>query len=173
MKSSKAIDPEIVEQYKKLMQQASVSENEISDRIHFVIEAILKVFDNQLDHWYFEDAPEGEIGDVLRNIHADYIGDLCIYPKKMSKFDATDLTFIDRDGIETDVRYQFPTRWLFDDSFEKELIEGKAKFEQREAEIKAKQKEKTAAQKAEDKKLVSEIKKKLSSKELAALRRSL
>lgn len=161
----KAISSEIVTQAKDLAAQAGKLEEIIINRIGYIIDTIFKTFKQKYDCWYFYGAGEGEVGDLWRhycNNHIDIIIVGC----------SSEMVIIDKNGDEWGFEDSIPTRWLFED-FEQELIDGKKKFEDKEAERKKKQKELSAAKKQEDKDLVEAAKKKLSKKELAAIRRSL
>lgn len=172
----KAISPSLVEEARDLANRAGKLEEQIVERIDFIVKSWFKIFDVKLDTWYFHGAGEGEVGNMWprfdeRDGHVWIITELA--RNKNGGYDSKEMVIIDKDGGEWGWDDSIPVRWLYDDNFEEEIIKGKAEFEKREVERKAKQKELSAAKKLEDKKLIEEAKKKLSKKELAALRRSL
>lgn len=149
---------------------ASMYEDKITDRITFILHKFFAIWDLKIETWYFDDAGEGEIGDLWRNMDSQTISNIVVDFKQESKKNHP--IFVDKHGAEYKWSNEISIRWLFED-FEKEVIEGKKKFEEQEAARKAKQKERTLKQKEEDAKLLEVAKQKLSPKELAALRRSL
>jgi hypothetical protein len=147
-------------------------EDKIVNRITYILHKFFAIWDLKLDTWYFDDAEEGEVGNLWRNMDSQTIGRLVVDLTKESQRKWADPIFVDKYGVEYEWCNEIPTRWLFED-FEKEVIEGKKKFEEQEAVRKAKQKARSQKQKEEDAKLLEVVKQKLSPKELAALRRSL
>lgn len=145
-------------------------ENIITERLSYIVHTIYNIFGYQVDTWYFEDAKEGEVGDLNNNIYNGIINNIIVECKSLKK--EPEILIIDKNGSEWEKDLGIPVRWLFE-NFEQEVIDGKKKFEEKEAARKAKNKEQSAKQKLEDQQLINSAKSKLSKNELAALRRSL
>lgn len=163
-----AITPELVMKWENAVKQASKLEDEITDRIDYILHFWFSTFGAKLEWWYFDGAEEGEVGDI--KINMDTIWNFYV---EVKNYPDNDMSIIDKDGDVYSWQSEIPTRWLYDDNFEEEIVEGKAEFERREAERLAKKKQRTAEKKAQDSKLAEAAKKKLSKEELAALRRTL
>ncbi len=163
-----AITPKLVMDWEQATKKASALEEEIINRIDYILHFWFAAFGAKLEYWYFDGADEGEIGPIKMNI--DTIWNFYVEAKN---FPDDDMRFIDKDGDEYSWQSEIPTRWLYDDSFEEEITKGKAEYERRETERLAKKKQKAADKKLQDSKLVEDAKKKLSKEELAALRRTL
>ena len=145
-------------------------ENIIIERLSYIVHTIYNIFGYQVNTWYFDDAKEGEVGDLNNHIYNDYINNIIVECKSLKKDPA--IIIFDKNRFEWEKDLGIPVRWLFE-NFEQEIIDGKKKFEEKEAARKAKNKEQSAKQKLEDQELINSAKSKLSKKELAALRRSL
>ena len=145
-------------------------ENIIIERLSYIVHTIYNIFGYQVNTWYFDDAKEGEVGDLKNHIYNDYINNIIVECKSLKKDPA--IIIFDKNRFEWEKDLGIPVRWLFE-NFEQEIIDGKKKFEEKEAARKAKNKEQSAKQKLEDQELINSAKSKLSKKELAALRRSL
>lgn len=168
---NKVITKQLVEQWKTVSQQAGVFEDQIVNRIDYIVKTIFKTFDQKLEYWYFYGAGEGEVGTL--RINDDYFSVITELGRNRNRdYDSQQMVILLKDGSEWGFDGSYPTRWLFED-FEKELIDGKKKFEEKEIARKLKQKEISAAKEQEDESLIEAAKKKLSKKELAAIRRSL
>jgi len=165
-----AIAPKVVSQWEAARHEYKKLEDQILDRIDYILNTWFSIYGAKLEYWYFDGAAEGEVGDLHRFMNTDSIWSFYVETKN---YPDNDMVFIDKDGDEYSWQSEIPTRWLYDDSFEEEIIKGKAEYERREEERLAKKKQKTANKKAQDEKLVEEAKKKLSKEELAALRRTL
>lgn len=169
MKKIDPVTPEFVKEGRALAAKAGAFEDQIVNRIGYIMECIFELFDKKNAYWYFRGADEGEVGDLWAHYQEhcsssiDLIVDNCPGPE---------MVLILETGEDWGFSDSIPSRWLFED-FEQELINGKKKFEDRKIERKAKKKATTAALKKEDQELIEEAKKKLSEKELAALKRSL
>lgn len=163
------ITPQLVSEWEVARSKASELENQITERIDYILNVWFKTFGGSLKYWYFDGAGENEVGDL-----AKYMGDESIYGLfiECNPNSKNEMVIINKDGSEWGWESEIPTRWLFED-FENEIINGKKLYEERAANRKAKKKELTLAKKQEDATLIEEAKKKLSKKELAALRRSL
>lgn len=144
-------------------------EDDITSRITYIITKWFEIFGAKLNTWYFDGAEENEVGDLSRYMNDNNIWNIYV---DSENFPDNELYIIDRFGKEYCWQSEIPTRWLFSD-FEKEIIEGKKLYEEKEEARKLKRKETTIARKQKDAKLFENAKKKLSKEELAAIRRSL
>src|SRR5512135_1329026 len=162
----KPITPELVAEAEELATRLGKMEEKITDRIHYIMLSIFKLFSKKDAYWYFYGAGEGEVGPFWAHYDKDQIGVV------IDNCPGETMVILLKNGDEWGFEDSIPTRWLFED-FEEELIQGKKKFEEREIARKAAQKELAVNKKLEDKKLIEGAKKKLSKKELEALRRSL
>lgn len=169
MSKEEPITQKLIHDWKVASSEASSMEEEIIERIDHIVRAWFKAFNNELNYWYFDGAAEGEVGDLSKYMGADTIW--CIWTE-LKKECPHDMAIIDKNGDVYVWESSIPTRWLFED-FEDEIINGKKLYEQKELERKAKIKTLSTQKKIEDRLLVEEAKKKLSKKELAALKRSL
>lgn len=165
---NKGLDKAIVYDWKSAQSMASNLEEAITDRIDYILNTIFKTFDNKLSYWYFDGADEGELGDLSKRMNDGEIDGICTEASKSSN---GAMIIIDKFGVKWEFSGTIPTRWLYDNEFENELINGKIQYEEKEKIRKAKKKELAAAKKAEDAFLIEKAKKKLTKKELAAIRR--
>ena len=162
----KTLTPELVAEAEDLVSRAGKLEEKITDRIHYIMTSIFKLFGKKSAYWYFYGAGEGEVGPLWAHYDKEMIGVV------IDDCPGESMVILLKDGSEWGFDDGIPTRWLFED-FEEELTQGKKNYEEREITRKAAQKELAANKKLEDKKLIEGAKKKLSKKELEALRRSL
>lgn len=160
----------LVNEWQALKSKASALEDDIEQRIDYIIRFWFATFDAKLDTWYFVDANEGEVGNLSYHMNDEEISSIHVEMKSGNFKD--DEYIIDKFGNEWGWESSIPTRWLFE-NFEQEIIGGKKLFEEKEIARKAKQKEKSAQKKLKDKALADAAKSKLSKEELAALRREL
>jgi hypothetical protein len=167
---TKAITESTVSEWESLQRKAAKLEDTITERIDYILRAVFKTFGGDLHYWYFDGAGEGEVGDLSKWMDDNEISAIWTEAAKKT---TSDMIIIDKFGNEWEYDSAIPTRWLYDNEFEVELHNGKLQYEEKEKARKAKQKELTAAKKAEDAALIEEAKKKLTKKELAALRRSI
>jgi len=160
-----------VKEWKRIRSEAGALEEDIEQRITYIIRFWFEAFGSKLDTWYFDEAGEGEVGDLSRHMNDDEIDSIYVEMKSHSN-QIGDEYIIDKFGHEYGWESSIPTRWLFE-NFEQEIIDGKKLYEEKEAARKLKQKEKSAQKKLKDKNLAEVAKSKLSKEELAALRREL
>jgi hypothetical protein len=156
-----AINKELLANADKLKTELSVLEDKITDRIDYIV----KYCFGKIDTWYFEGAQEGSNGDLWENIKYKEVEGIIIssgerFPERTKR----DLIIINADGGEINLYDSFPKRWLFED-FEKEVDEGKIKYEKKQLEKKNKRNEK----KDKTKSLAKSAAEKLSKDELAAI----
>lgn len=173
MKSVPVITESFLSDWKKAATVAGGMEESIVDRINYIVRTVYDTFNVKIDTWYFYGASEGEVGNLMSQIH-DY--DINIITElarnKDGGYTSIEMVIIDKYGHEWGFEDSIPKRWLFE-PFERELIDGKKAFEEKKAERKKSQKELSAQKKLEDAVLATAAKAKLSKKELAALKRSL
>jgi hypothetical protein len=168
LKKIEKIDITDVANYNKLRAAANTIENNIADRIEYVLKKIYEVYGGSFDTWYFDGAAEGEVGDIHGAISSDYVSGFVFYGRKGPR----PMGSILHDETEVNLEYDFPTRWLYEE-FEDELAEGKQKFldksikDQKAAQINR------DAKKLRDEQILDIAKKKFSKEELAALKRIL
>ncbi len=167
--SEKPITQKFVDEWYGVSTRAAKMEDEITERIDYILRTIFETFDGKLNYWYFDGAGEGEVGDLARWMNDEEISGIYTEAAKNCK---SPMVIIDRFGDEWEYQGEFPTRWLFDSEFAIELHNGKLQYELKEKERKEKQKARSEAKKKQDARLVEEAKKKLSKEELAAIRRS-
>lgn len=178
IKKVNTILQDTVDQWIKAIKVADAYEEVISERIGYVIKTVFNTFGKKISTWYYEDAPEGGMGSLQKAFNSgERDGSIRVVVEKDAPYGERhsfgDMDALLEGDIEWDFSYgEFPERWLFED-FEQELIDGKKKFEEKEAARKLKAKEAKSKQTKEDKKLADQVKSKLSKKELAALRRVL
>lgn len=165
------VTKELVKQWKTVSLQAGALEDKIVDRIDYIIKTIFKTFDQKLEYWYFYGAGEGEVGRL--RIDGDSFSVITeLARNRNGDYNSQQMVILLKDGSEWGFDGEYPTRWLFEE-FEKELTDGKKKFEEQEIARKLKQKELSVAKNQKDQSLIESAKKKLSKKELAAILRSL
>jgi hypothetical protein len=176
IKKYDVVSKDVIAKCEELNKELGGLEDKITNRMTYVLQTLFATFGIKLGTWYFDDAPEGGLGDLWRHYHDDEIyvvtevGSNC--EKDRNLFNSVNMVIIDKFGEEWGFEGGLPTRWLFED-FEQELIDGKKKFEEAEEARKIKEKEDRSKRKEQDKALAQTAKAKLSKKELAALRRTL
>lgn len=157
---SKPITRGLVVDWEDNRRRADKLEEQIVDRMTYIIQTVCKTFDVKLETWYFSDAQEGQMGHLTWD-----------EPELFSVWDIRnrkDMTIITESGEEYYFDNSIPTRWLFE-NFEEELEEGKKRYEEREEEKLKKRLEATDY----TKKLANNAKKKLTKEELRALKKVL
>lgn len=160
---------DLLEKWELAMDEAGYLEHQIINRVTYIIEFWFQTFGAKVTNWYFDEAGEGMVGDLIDNLNPNSISNIYTDCKPHPK---GDMVIIDKHGDEYIWESEIPIRWLFED-FEDEVTNGKKLFEEKELTRKSKKKELSLAKKAEDEKLIAEAKKKLSPQELAAIRRAL
>jgi hypothetical protein len=168
MKAEKAapLTTALVANAQELAKQSGILDEQIINRIHYIMVSVFNLFKKKDAYWYFYGAGEGEVGNLWSHYGSNEISIVA------DNCPGEEMVIIDKFGDDWGFGDSIPTRWLFED-FEKELTEGKLKYEQKELDRKAKQKAMSAEKKQEDLELIKIAKKKLSKAELAALKRSL
>ena len=149
-----------VADWKETRKRADILEEQIVDRMGYIIQTIAKTFNAQFETWYFSDAQEGQMGSLTWD-----------EPELFSVWDIRnrkEMAIITESGEEYRFDNSIPTRWLFE-NFEQELEEGKRRFDEREEET---LKKRLAATDYTNK-LAENAKKKLTKEELRALKKVL
>lgn len=170
MKKCEPITRGLVAQWHLSKKETIKLEEEILDRIDYILNTWFNIYGAKLDYWYFDGAEEGEVGDMSRYFDDDSISG---FYTEVENYPDGDMAFIDKEGDEYSWQSEIPTRWLFEEGFAEEITKGKAEYERLEAERKANKKKKAAAKKEKDALLAAQAKAKLSKEELAALKRDL
>lgn len=150
----------LVADWQESRKRADALEEDIVDRMGYVIQTICKTFNAQYETWYFSDAQEGQMGHLTWD-----------EPELFSVWDIRnrkDMAILTKDGEEYRFDNSFPTRWLFE-NFEDELTDGKRRFDEREEEG---LKKRLAATDYTNK-LAESAKSKLTKEELRALKKVL
>ena len=149
-------------------------ETEVINRLDYILHKVAQLFDDDLDTWYFNDAEEGEVGNLWPNIDSESIGGYTLECEgKMCNNDIG--VILIRGGVEWDLGESIPLYWLYED-FEEELIFGKAQYElllEKRRIEEEKQKLAKKKKQEENKLLAEQAAKKLTKEELAALKKSL
>lgn len=166
------IAPQLLADWKKLYSETSKLENQICNRIDYIVKTVFKTFGAKLSTWYFYGAEEGEMGDLNRALYTDYFSVITeLVRDRNGNYNHIDMVILLKDGSEWGFEGEYPTRWLFED-FEEELIEGKKKYQEKVQEEKNKKKEKDLLKKQKNELLVEKAKAKLTKEELKALKSS-
>ena len=156
-----------LDEYWRLTNLAGSYESKISDRITYVLRAIYKEYGAEVDHWYFDDASEGEGGSLdWRHLDKDAVSNYIVHTKK--PYEGEKMFAKLNDGNYAEFGYEFPTRWLYED-FEAELSQGVAVVKQEELDAKNKKAKKKADKKAKKEKLKATAASKLTPDERKAL----
>lgn len=124
------LDNSAIKDWQNAMQTAGALEQGIIDRIDYVLKVWFKAFGSELKNWYFDGAEEGSMGNM--RIGNDNIYGICLDSCKGNQ-NFYDMIILDKDDDEYGWEYEVPIRWLFDNDFEKEIIEGKRKYEEKKA----------------------------------------
>lgn len=136
-----AIEQKDLDEYFKYISLAGGYGEKIEKRIDHILRRVHQEFNSRLNYWYWDDAPEGDQGQLHRHIDRNFRDNSVItsYITDATEGDANEWCIVLNDGTVHDF-YGIPAKWLFED-FESELVEGKRLWEEREA---AKKQEKAA-----------------------------
>lgn len=165
----KPITKEHYDKWEDAISVAFQHEQVILNRITYILEVWFAAFGAKLENWYFDNAGEGEVGNLCDNVNPDSI--VNIY-SECKPFPRKEMVILDKWGDEWGWESEIPLRWLFED-FEDEVNNGKKLFDEKELARKSKKKELSLAKKMKDEELIEKAKMKLSPEELAAIRRGL
>jgi len=149
-----------IEVAKKAMKQANSILSKIEDRCNYIMQSVFAAFEEEHAYWYFFGAKEGEVGDFLSHYTKDSVSVIVDCEG--------DLIILLKDNSEWNLNDSFPSYWLFED-FEKELISGKKKYEDKKIKEALKKKEAETQKKEKKKQLLESAKNKLTKEELEAL----
>jgi hypothetical protein len=169
----KPITKDQIKAWEKSYQETSNLEEDIQERIGYIIGVWMKAFGGKLTTWWFDGAEEGQVGTLIDHINEDSIYSIytqCDTEPKSN--DDHDMVIIDKDDNEYGWQSEIPLRWLFED-FEQEIIQGKILYDERLKQKKENSVIKKSLKKKLDEALATQAKAKLSKEELAALKRVL
>lgn len=159
----KPISPKAVAEAKELVAKVGKIEQEIINRIDYIMSFAFYLFNKKDCCWYFYGAEEGEVGNLWRGYQDETIDTAVECSGEM--------VILLKDGSEWGLTDSIPTRWLYE-PFEDEMTKGKEAYEEKiERKKRAAKAQKLKKQKA-DKDLAEKAKAKLSKEELAALMRT-
>lgn len=164
------ITPEFMSQWEALSNETGKMEEQIITRIDYIIRTYFKIFDGNVDYWYFEGAEENQEKNLIECIYNDFINSIFLMEKPSSK--SNSLCFIDKNGNIECWSSRIPTRWLYED-FEGEIIIGKRLYEDKMAAKKEKAKLSKAQKAIKTSELVETAKAKLTTEELKALKQAM
>lgn len=172
--NNKIITHGLVLEWQETQRKASQLEDQIQKRITYILQVWFKAFGSKLETWYFNDAGEGEVGDLYRHFGDDSIHGFYVEckPRPKGNDEYESMVIFNKDGYEYGWESEIPTRWLYED-FESEIIEGKKKYDEQLRLKKEKAAAKRAKHTAETNKLADEALSKLSKTEIAALKKVL
>jgi hypothetical protein len=159
------LTPATIATWKKA-KAAPSPEQDIIDRIGYIIRTIYKEIGEELSTWYFDGADEGEVGIIdIDDYGTGLFGTSIVYEPglydTMVKLKKEGVIDLGGDGL--------PTRWLYED-FEDELRAGIVAYEKHQvAEKEARAKKKIATTKSKNEKLAA-IKAKLTPEEIKFLK---
>lgn len=163
----KPITPNLITDWKNSVQVTRSLENDIIERIDYVIKTWFEVFGAKVKYWYFEGAGEDEVGDLFGYLKDDYIYGLFVETNTFPN----NMFIIDKYGNDYGWESEIKLRWLFEEDFKEEIKQGKALYKKREQERLKLQNNPTKVKKTRDSVLIKSAKKKLSPEEFAALKR--
>lgn len=166
MEIVKAIDSKLIEEWEKKQEEADQLQIIILNRITFILNTWFGIFNKKLNGWVFQDPDTYDFHSMsLKScLNDDYIINIETHNPLSGNF-------IDKFDKEFYWRGEIPTRWLFDDGFEKEIRDGKELL------LKRKEERKLANEKAKADKLeelydlACAAEAKLTKEELAALKK--
>jgi len=163
------IEQKDVDEYFKYISLAGGYGEKIEKRIDHILRRVYQEFNSTLDHWYWDDALEGDVGQLHRHLDRNFREGSVItgYIIEATSGDAGEWCIILNDGTVHDL-YGIPAKWLFED-FETELVEGKRLWEEREATKKQERAARRAAKKAAKEAAKVSAAAKLTAEERAAL----
>lgn len=115
------IDPTVIDQFWEAVKLRGKYEDEIIQRIDYILRRIYQEFGGTIKCWYFDSAAEGEVGELTRYLEKDYVSG---YHTEATGVDEEMLILLDGTIWELS---SFPTRWLAQ-PFEKEFVEGRAAY---------------------------------------------
>ncbi len=138
-------------------------EQKIIDRIDEVIRGIFSAFDKKLQTWYFDNAHEGEVGNL--NDAMGFFSIKYVTEPYLSK----NAVILLKDGSEWGLEYEFPICWLYE-NFSDELENGIEAYKIKKEAEKAKAKQAAATKKNTREQLLKTAMSKLTKEELKAIR---
>ena len=124
------LDKGAIRDWEAAQQTANCLKGGIIDRIDYVLKVWFNAFGGTLESWYFEDAEENSMGDMY--LDENFVYGIYINSYK-GNIDFDDMVIIDKNGKQYSWEGEVPIRWLFEETFEKEIVEGKKRYEEKEA----------------------------------------
>lgn len=116
------MDKKIHDRYKELEKEKKQIEKQIEDRIDYMIKTIYLAFGYKVKGWHFDSDREDDFP------YSDGLAGFSVNAKEIKKGQGSeDFAFIDRNGDECDLNYDYPIQWLWED-FEQELLDGIKKY---------------------------------------------
>lgn len=156
MKKVKIVTKELMDQRLKLANDLYKIDSQIVGRIDYILNFWFKAFNNKIMSWSFSGRQEGE-SYSYQHVRKDALSDIIVF----ADYNDDLMQIILKDGKTYSWEAQILTRWLFEDSFEEEILNGKKLMEKKNAKL---------IQSAVDKEgLIKSAKKKLTKDELKAL----
>lgn len=169
----KPITKDLVDKWDDAVCTASQLEQEIINRVNYVISVWVSAFGGKLTNWWFSSADEGEMGHLADHMSKDSIYSIHIECKPQPKpNDEYSMVIIDKDGSEYGWESEIPLRWLFEDC-EDEIVKGKALYDQKLIKKKEAAALRRTLKKKLDTALAEQAKAKLTPEELQALKKVL
>lgn len=160
-------------QWENSLAETSRLESMINDRIEYVLSIWFEAFGGKVINWYFNDASEGSLGDLSKNMYPSAIVSIYVDCNPEPKpNDNNSMVILNKFGHEYGWESEIPRRWLFEDC-EEEIKQGKILFDQKLIQKKANAAVKKSLQKKLDAALAEQAKAKLSKEELKALKKVL
>jgi hypothetical protein len=154
-----------IERYKKLMDEIGEIEEKIINHMYEIIKIFCKINKCKLDTWYFEDAPEGDMGNL------DLSYDSIYYVIEVDNYNAGSYLASDFKYRGCDLSCEMPKDLLFMslEDIENELTKAKKEHEEAKRKKKEVAKKRREANKKKKAILAASAKKKLTKEEAAAL----
>lgn len=118
------ITKDFFQKYIELTNQVTECEDAIIDRVDYIVNKIVSLYNAKLDTWYFPEAEEGEVGSFEKASRDGEGIAVVIIEQNTYKAFCEEFLWIDEDGQEWALSESFPQSWLFKD-FEDDLVKGK------------------------------------------------
>ena len=154
----------ILKEYEEASAKSGQIESEINNRVDEIINFIVEFEGLKLNTWYYQDAPEGGMGEI--QIYNEDIYGVEVHVKDSSY---NHFTYIIDGGEWSLDGCTIPVKWLFED-YKREISEGREKYLQKQEKKKQKRAERKKQKELKEKKLKESIKSKLSAEELKLLK---
>lgn len=113
---------------KELSSKIYAIEQKLIARVDYILKFWLGKFDCEIDTWFFDDAEEGEMGSVFKNMDDQNIHSFTLQVLDGKKI--KHLQYVDGNGEIHVWNGQIPKKWLFQ-GFEHEVTSGKYLYDKR------------------------------------------